>query len=63
MDAHAYTDQRLAALRAQAVLIRCALHSKPDGSFLLTRTAWGLAKSLANLDDVARQLQLMGAPK
>ena len=36
MDANVRTDQRLATLRAQAALIRCALHANPDGSYVLT---------------------------
>ena len=61
MDAHKCTDQRLAALRAQATSIRCVLHATVDGKYLLTRTAWGMSKLLVTLDDVGRQLRLMGA--
>ena len=47
-----------ATLAARAALLRCVLRNTEDG-YLVTRTGWGLSRSLPTLADVESLLKLM----
>ena len=56
-----YVDQAaFAKLSAQAAGRRCALYALADGGYVVTRTGWGLSKTVPDLRSVARLLALMG---
>lgn len=57
---NATADQAaFAELSARAVARRCALYALADGGYVVTRTGWGLSKTVPDLQSVVRLLALM----
>ncbi len=52
---------RFAALASKATLLKCVLRRAPGRQYELIRTAWGMSRLCASLDEVAGVLRLMGA--
>jgi hypothetical protein len=55
-------EKTFARLQADAAMVRCALCPLASGSYMLTRTGWGLSRELPSLAAVQTLLRQMTGP-